>query len=83
MSKDAIVFDSVSFWDLAGERHLEVVGSRSIQNIELIPLPGDRLRLEGYEETFIVAYREFSFPRGICHVMVNVQPASRDEKQGN
>lgn len=78
MSKDAIVFDSVSFWDMAGERHMPIVGSRSIQDIAMVPLPGDRIQFEGEQWQFMVVYREFTFRNGICHIMVNVQPAARD-----
>ena len=78
MSKDALVFDSVSFWDLATERHLTIPGSRSIQDIAFVPLPGDRVRIEDEEQEFIVMYREFKFRSGICSVMVSVQPATRD-----
>lgn len=39
MSQEAIVFDSVLFWDMAGERHLRVPRERTIQNIGMVPLP--------------------------------------------
>lgn len=79
MSREAIVFDSVSFWDMAGERHLEVPSERTIQDITMVPLPGDRVSFERDDEQFIVAYREFKFRHGTCYVMVNVQPAARDQ----
>jgi hypothetical protein len=77
MSKEAIPFDSVSFWDMAGERHLPISGQRTIQEISMVPLPGDRVSFDRDEEQFVVAYREFKFHGGICHVRVNVQPATR------
>ena len=79
MSQEAIVFDSVSFWDMAGERHLEVPGERSIQDASMLPLPGDRVSFERDEEQFTVVYREFKFRHGTCYVMVNVQPVARDK----
>jgi hypothetical protein len=77
MSREAIVFDSVLFWDMAGERHLDVPGSRAIRDINMVPLPGDRISFEHDEEQFIVAYRTFRFRGGICFIMVHVQPAAR------
>jgi hypothetical protein len=77
MSRDAIKFDSVAFWDMAAERHLQVPGDRNIQDIGMVPLPGDRISFERDDEQFIVVYREFKFRRGTCFIMVNVQPAAR------
>ncbi len=80
MSQESIVFDSVSFWDMAGENHLGVPGERSIRDVGMIPLPGDRVSFGRDDEQFVVAYREFNFHGGICHVRVNVQPAARNSR---
>ena len=80
---DPVVFDSVMFWDMAGERHLpeekDRISTRTIQDIGLIPLPGDRVCFGNDDEQYVVAYREFFIRRGTCFVRVNVQPAFRDK----
>ena len=70
--------DSVSFWDMASERHLTIAGRREITDIAMVPLPGDRIRFEGEEQQFVVMYREFQFRGGVCILMVRVQPAARE-----
>ena len=79
MSKEAVVFDGVSFWDMANERRLSVSDTRSIRDASMVPLPGDRVSFETDEEQFLVVYREFTFRHGLCLVTVNVQPAARDK----
>jgi hypothetical protein len=79
MSREAVVFDGVSFWDMAGERHLRVSDSRSIRDGSMVPVPGDRVSFETEEDQFLVVYREFTFRHGLCLVTVNVQPVARDE----
>lgn len=77
--RDKIEFDSVTFWDMAGERHMKPPSDHSIKDIALVPLPGDRVSFGSEEAQFAVVYREFRFrPGGVCHVMVNLQPASRE-----
>jgi hypothetical protein len=78
MSKEPVIFDSVSFWNMADECHLRLSGNRSICEISMVPLPGDRVSFEEIEQPFAVVYREFTFRNGICQVQVNVQPATRD-----
>jgi hypothetical protein len=77
VSREAIAFDSVLFWDMAGERHLDVPGAGTIKDINMVPFPGDRISFERDEEQFIVAYRTFKFRGGTCFVIVHVQPAAR------
>ena len=76
---DAIVFDSVAFWDMAGECHLDISGNRSICDVAMIPLPGDRVSFAKDDEQYSVVYREFKFRNGTCFVIVNVQPVARDK----
>jgi len=71
-------FDSVSFWDMAGECHMTVPGERPISDASLVPLPGDRVTFDKDEEQFTVVYREFKYGAGTCFIMVFVQPSSRD-----
>ena len=78
MSKDPIVFDSVSFVEMSDERLLQLSASHSIQDIAFVPLPGDRIQIEG-EREFIVVYREFRFRSSTCAVTVFVQPATREK----
>lgn len=81
---DPVKFDSVSFWDMAGEKHLpeekDRTSNRSIQDIGMVPLPGDHVCFGSDDEIYVVVYREFKFRHGTCFVRVNVQPAGRDEK---
>jgi len=77
MSIKAFAFDGVSFWDMAGERHLELDRKHDIRDIGLVPLPGDRVSFPKENQQFTVVYREFAFRNGACSVMVNLQPAVR------
>ena len=78
---EAIVLDSVGFWNLASERHIEPSKIHLIKDISMVPLRGDCVSFEGDPEEYEVVSRKFTFDRRICHIMVGVQPVSRGEQR--
>ena len=78
MPIEPLVFDSVRFFDLASERPISIPGARQISDPAMIPLRGEYVRFEGVEGEFVVVDRHFEFRRGICSVLVNLQPTGRD-----
>ena len=75
MPSDAIVLDSVRFFDRSTERYIRTEEKRKIMDLNIIPSKGDFVRVDDSETEYVVLDRHFKFQGGVCTVKVDVQPA--------
>ena len=78
MQEKSIVFDSVRFFDRSSEELVHIEGACQIKDPTMIPAKGDFVRFGPAEREFIVLDRHFHYLHGACSVLVNIQPAGRE-----